>query len=140
MKKILLKIYWLISFQLGFDIRKTIKAFLNFPRFILDMVQFRSSYKGRFNIFPCLHDKDMQAGSVQDEYFLQDLYIAQKIFKANPNKHIDVGSRVDGFVAHIASFREIEVFDIRVMPMVIKNKDNRREHYNREKMASGIRL
>jgi len=26
---------------------------------------------------------------------------------------VDIGSRVDGFVAHVASFREIEVFDIR---------------------------
>ncbi|MDB5798483.1 MAG: hypothetical protein JWP36_2385 [Paucimonas sp.] len=26
---------------------------------------------------------------------------------------MDVGSRIDGFVAHVASFREIEVFDIR---------------------------
>jgi len=27
--------------------------------------------------------------------------------------HVDIGSRVDGFVAHVASFRKIEVFDIR---------------------------
>jgi len=26
---------------------------------------------------------------------------------------VDIGSRVDGFVAHVASFREIEVFDVR---------------------------
>ncbi len=26
---------------------------------------------------------------------------------------MDIGSRVDGFVAHVASFREIEVFDVR---------------------------
>lgn len=32
---------------------------------------------------------------------------------SNPEKHVDIGSRVDGFVAHVASFREIEVFDIR---------------------------
>ena len=35
------------------------------------------------------------------------------IYAARPEKHVDVGSRVDGFVAHVASFREIEVFDVR---------------------------
>jgi hypothetical protein len=44
---------------------------------------------------------------------LQDLLVARWIFEANPQKHVDVGSRVDGFVAHVASFRNIEVFDIR---------------------------
>jgi len=31
----------------------------------------------------------------------------------NPQMHYDVGSRIDGFVAHIASFRKIYVLDIR---------------------------
>lgn len=35
------------------------------------------------------------------------------VFEAKPEKHVDIGSRVDGFIAHVASFREIEVFDIR---------------------------
>lgn len=39
--------------------------------------------------------------------------VARKIYQNNPYKHVDVGSRVDGFVAHVASFREIEVLDIR---------------------------
>jgi hypothetical protein len=37
------------------------------------------------------------------------------IFESRPARHVDVGSRVDGFVAHVASFREIEVFDIRTI-------------------------
>jgi hypothetical protein len=35
------------------------------------------------------------------------------IFRANPRKHVDVGSLLTGFVAHVASFRPIEVIDIR---------------------------
>lgn len=35
------------------------------------------------------------------------------IFDSSPQRHLDVGSRIDGFVAHVASFREIEVIDIR---------------------------
>jgi len=63
--------------------------------------------------FPCLHDWSEEGGTASGEYFWQDLYIAQKIYNACPDRHVDIGSRVDGFSAHVASFREIEVFDIR---------------------------
>ncbi|PMP81051.1 MAG: hypothetical protein C0175_06240 [Caldisericum exile] len=54
-------------------------------------------------------------------YFYQDLIIAQRIFENQPLKHVDVGSRIDGFVAHVASYREIEIFDIRPLQANIKN-------------------
>jgi SAM-dependent methyltransferase len=34
---------------------------------------------------------------------------------------VDVGSRIDGFVAHVAAFREIEVFDIRALTVEVPN-------------------
>ncbi|MBC7886422.1 MAG: DUF268 domain-containing protein [Ferruginibacter sp.] len=46
-------------------------------------------------------------------YFHQDLFVARKIFNNNPVRHIDIGSRTDGFVAHVAVFRKIEIIDIR---------------------------
>lgn len=77
-----------------------------------------------FNItgtYPCLSDRFEHAGSIPLHYFYQDLFIAGKIFKNNPAKHVDVGSRIDGFVAHVASFREIEVLDIRDLKDKINN-------------------
>jgi SAM-dependent methyltransferase len=71
--------------------------------------------------FPCLDEKYNEAGSAKSHYFIQDLYVAQKIFQRNPQKHVDVGSRVDGFVAHVASFREIELLDVRKMDSTIRN-------------------
>ena len=62
-----------------------------------------------------LVDYESSAGTAKGHYFHQDLLIAQKIFEAAPQRHIDVGSRVDGFAAHVASFREIEVVDVRDM-------------------------
>jgi hypothetical protein len=53
------------------------------------------------------------AGSAKGHYFHQDLLVANEIYKRNPDRHIDVGSSVYGFVSHVASFREIEVLDIR---------------------------
>jgi hypothetical protein len=35
------------------------------------------------------------------------------IHKLNPVRHIDIGSRIDGFVANVAAFRKIEVLDVR---------------------------
>ena len=53
------------------------------------------------------------AGSAGGHYFHQDLLVAKFIFDRNPQKHLDIGSRIDGFVAHVASFRKISVLDIR---------------------------
>ena len=63
--------------------------------------------------YPCLDDRHQSSGTARGHYFHQDLYVARKIFEENPKKHMDVGSRVDGFVAHVASFREITILDIR---------------------------
>ena len=63
--------------------------------------------------FPIYKDFEEQAGDATGHYFHQDLLIASLISTSNPKRHIDIGSRIDGFVAHVASFREIEVLDVR---------------------------
>ena len=67
-------------------------------------------------IYPIISDFNQNAGVQSGHYFHQDLLVAQLIYEAKPNRHIDVGSRIDGFVAHVASFRKIEVLDIRSLP------------------------
>ncbi len=62
---------------------------------------------------PCLADRWEEAGVASGQYFHQDLLVARWIHDARPTRHVDVASRVDGFVAHVASFRDIEVLDIR---------------------------
>lgn len=63
---------------------------------------------------PRLADRYDQAGVVSGHYFHQDLWAARHIFDAAPIRHHDVGSRIDGFVAHLLSFRgDVTVFDIR---------------------------
>jgi hypothetical protein len=64
-------------------------------------------------------DFSASAGTNRGHYFHQDLLVANLICQQNPIKHIDIGSRVDGFVAHVASFREINVVDIRPMEQSI---------------------
>ncbi len=62
---------------------------------------------------PKLHDRHEEGGTMNGMYFHQDLLVARFIHQANPDKHVDIGSRVDGFVAHVASYRPIELLDIR---------------------------
>jgi hypothetical protein len=64
-------------------------------------------------VWPILNEKYGNNGSAKGDYFHQDLHVARRIYENKPEKHIDVGSRVDGFVAHVASFRAITVIDIR---------------------------
>ena len=72
-------------------------------------------------LYPCLSDRYDVAGSAQGHYFHQDLYVAQLVYRNGPVRHLDVGSRLDGFVAHIASFRPIEVIDIRPLQSLVES-------------------
>ena len=106
--------------EIGFDPRKLINL-AGIPRYFKDMRQFKRKGGNVNLLFPCLNDLKENSGSASGHYFHQDLLVAQKIFKNKPLKHLDVGSRVDGFVAHVAGFRKIEVIDIRPQKNKIKN-------------------
>jgi hypothetical protein len=90
-----------------------------------DLAQFEKQNGGdRFSqvcLYPVLADRTAESGAMSGDYFHQDLYVAQQIFLANPRKHVDVGSRQHGFVAHVASFREIEIIDIRPQASRVRN-------------------
>ena len=62
---------------------------------------------------PMLADFSAQAGSAAGHYFHQDLWAARRVYAARPRFHLDVGSRVDGFVAHLLTFMPVTVVDIR---------------------------
>ncbi|MBT9462290.1 MAG: DUF268 domain-containing protein [Rugosibacter sp.] len=119
MRETFKKIYWLLCVQFGFDFRRLARSLRGLPRYTVDWFRFRMGYKGQLDFLPCLSDWYEEGGATKDEYFWQDLHVARKIHLANPEKHVDIGSRVDGFVAHVASFREIEIFDIRPITSLI---------------------
>lgn len=113
LKRSLIKLHWLLSSQLGLDPLLLARSLRGLPRFASDWVKFRKKYSGPLTWMPCLHDRYEEGGATKSEYFWQDLLVARWIFNAKPKRHVDIGSRVDGFVAHVASFRNIEVFDVR---------------------------
>jgi len=112
---------------LGIDLRTTVRSLRAYPAYRRDLAELRRQQRTSGQAFefgysrPCLGESDVDAGQASGHYFHQDLLVARRVFAASPDKHVDVGSRIDGFVAHIASFREIEVLDIRPMSTAIPN-------------------
>lgn len=102
---------WLISKQLEIRGKKAYKR--DYDTYVR-----LNKGKGQFQIdkaflCPQLKDRYSRAGGT-GQYFWQDLWAARLIAKNNPERHYDIGSRIDGFIGHLASFREnIFLIDIR---------------------------
>lgn len=69
-------------------------------------------------MYPILSDFKSQAGSARGHYFHQDLWAAKRIHRAGIRKHVDIGSRIDGFVAHLLVFCDVTVVDM--LPLTSK--------------------
>jgi hypothetical protein len=88
------------------------------PRFVREGRAYRRAQGDRFplewsTVQPILTDYNAQAGVAHGHYFRQDLWAARRIHAMQPQTHVDVGSRIDGFVAHVLSFMPVTVVDIR---------------------------
>lgn len=104
----------------GLDVTRIGTSLTSLPRFLQESISFAKQvgegdpFPFRVgNLLPILTDYREPAGQALGHYFFQDLWAAQKVFAARPSRHVDVGSRIDGFVAHVLTFMEVEVIDIR---------------------------
>jgi len=92
-------------------------------QFIKDWKQFQK-YGGEFKIidlYPCLYDRYGDCGNIPKHYFHQDLWASTKIFKYPVDMHYDLGSRVDGFLAHILPYQKTTMIDIRPLSFSLEN-------------------
>ncbi len=116
-----------ILVMFGVDLGKMRRTLRGLPSYYRDLRILKSQRSSSIEQFPfrepypCLHDRYMKSGVASGHYFHQDLLVARRIFLNRPKTHVDIGSRIDGFVAHVASFRQIEVLDIRPMSRNIPN-------------------
>lgn len=105
----------------GVDVRQAARQATHLTRVFQDRKQLRlsaqdSPYRDDFQWGPSYviaTERDSEATSSGGHYLWQDLLVAQDIFRRSPRRHVDVGSSIYGFVSHVASFREVEVLDIR---------------------------
>lgn len=64
-----------------------------------------------------------EAGSVHD-YFFQDMWAAREIYRSNVKHVYDIGSRMDGYIAHLLSMEvHVTLLDIRPLPHKIEGVD-----------------
>ncbi len=107
--------------ETGFDPRLCVHNLRGLPFYARDAVSYARQAPGNsfrirlFDSYPILGERFQAAGTADGAYFHQDLWAARKIFQRRPIEHIDVGSRVDGFVAHLLTFMPVTVIDIRLI-------------------------
>lgn len=119
----LIKRIGLIVVSLGFDPRRFYYSIVGLPRFCVSYIKFSmsASRSQSVKLCPVLSDLRMPAGALNNAYFHMDLWAAKIVYEGCFGKIIDVGSRVDGFVAHVLTFREISVADIRPLDSSVEN-------------------
>jgi len=90
------------------------------PAFLRDLATFLWLSKSvqdvtspSLQLAPIFSDRYSAAGASHSLYFLQDIIFSSHILSLPIRSHLDVGSRIDGFVAQIACSRPIDVLDIR---------------------------
>jgi len=108
----------------GIDFIKIVNTARGLPSFIRDYIKLKKENNQELfpvELYPILDDKYKQGGTATGHYFHQDLVVAKKIYHANPSTHMDIGSRVDGFIAHLAVFRKVVIIDIREMTSSTEN-------------------
>jgi len=111
----------------GIDSLKMLRSIADVPCFVRTAVQYRALWQGAngfrlslLHLYPCLGNWREAAGKIDRHYFYQDLWAARKIYQARPAHHVDVGSRIDGFVAQLLCFMPVTVVDIRSLPLSIE--------------------
>lgn len=73
------------------------------------------------NLWPIMGDKYADAGAMGN-YFWQDLWAAKHIISEGILEHFDIGSRIDGFIAHLlAAGIKMNMIDIRPFPSEVEN-------------------
>ena len=103
--------------RVGRQLRRSATAVRERYRFWADLHRFRQSEGASAlpfgPLYPRHGDRLAKAGTIETHYFHQDLWAARQIEKARPARHVDIGSRLDGFVTHCLTFMAVEVIDIR---------------------------
>jgi SAM-dependent methyltransferase len=110
----------------GMDLRKFKRATFETAYFLSTVKSYRAKVSGEVfklrlrDLYPVLTDRCENAGAVGGHYFYQDLWAARKIFERRPEKHFDVGSRIDGFIAHLLTFMPVAQVDIRPLSSSVR--------------------
>lgn len=122
LKRQFLIFLWFIEEQIGISPLKILSLPVRLFKYCIRTYHFVCEYNSvSWQVKPCLHDYFDSAGAYSSEYFWQDLVAARIVNMISPANIIDIGSRIDGYIANIASSRVINCLDIRDMKVKIPN-------------------
>lgn len=114
---------------LFFDPVSMMNKWRGLPFFIKNLAAYkRQSKDHRFGLqlkdmYPVLQDRFAAAGGMRGHYFFQDLWAARELFHRQVKDHVDVGSRLDGFIAHLLTFTSVTYIDIRPVDVDVEGLD-----------------
>jgi SAM-dependent methyltransferase len=116
-----MKRIYIVFKALFFDPLKLVMKIKALPVFLKNIMTYQSTSTeksikinwGRLRYYT--YERYLSAGSVGGHYFLQDVWAAKKLFDDGCKFHVDIGSRIDGFIAHLLPFCTVEYVDIRPM-------------------------
>ncbi len=130
-KNILRKPYFLFRMFL-FDPVEVINKIRALPVFIRNQIRYRrlnrdKSFRICFSdIYYTSYNRYSTAGKASGHYFHQDIWAAKILYERRVKEHVDVGSRIDGFVGHILPFCRVCYVDIRPLDAKVEGLEFQR--------------
>jgi SAM-dependent methyltransferase len=101
--------------------RRVVAGLQGYVRFWRELRRYRSlAGAGRAplrHLYPQLHDRT-RTSSYDEHYFFQDVWAARRVAELAPERHVDVGSRVD-FVGFLTAVTEVVFVDIRPLEVSV---------------------
>ena len=107
-----------------FNIIKGFKNIFRYPSFMIGYFKYKylSNELVEFkDIWPELNDKTSSSQTGGGQYFYQDNWALNKVYKSEIKEHFDIGSRIDGFTSQCSVFTKVNFIDFRYVDYGIKN-------------------
>jgi SAM-dependent methyltransferase len=114
------------TLRFGMDLRTGFGRLARMPRYVRERRAFGEMSAHATHPIPMgrpmavVNEYGAQAGVATGQYFHQDLWAARKVFARRPPRHVDVGSRIDGFVTHVLSFMDVTLVDVRPLETEVR--------------------
>jgi SAM-dependent methyltransferase len=105
--------------SLFFDPRAVYHKARGVPFFVANLVRYSRLNRNRgfrfqaSDLLYTSYERFLPAGTARGHYFHQDLWAARQLHRRQLREHVDVGSRIDGFVAHVLTFCRVTYVDLR---------------------------
>lgn len=123
MKKVLILLYRLTSPILDMRyIANRLSSIYFYFGFIRQFLDYRKLDNADvIDLYPCLNDATSVSQTGKGHYFYQDIWALSKVAKSGVSKHVDIGSRIDGFAGQCSAICEVEFLDFRPVDLGLDN-------------------